>query len=896
MKKSLLYSLAATAAIAVSATAITAAEGDSPSASQGGYVLSVAPATGSTVKSISEIKISIPEEYMEECTFDQSFDATSITLTKEGSTPIKASGFGEPGQDGIPVVFSPVITEAGTYTLNVPAGLCIQMGSNQNGKKSDAISATYTVSADAPSMFDNYVLNPAHEETVSSIESIQLTFPDLDYSANIYSSVEGKEISITNGGTDYTASAVWDWNYEGAGKRFNIYFTDAQENDATISEAGTWYLFIEQGAFALDGEESPQIMAAYTISGGAAASLDNYVLTPQAYSEVGRLRSVKITFPDYTAQSKLFKAEDAQPATISNWDKSVTYTAEAYPLLENMDVKEIEFTFYDDNNDPVSITEDGQWTFNIPAGYFEAGTAKSEAISATYVVDSSIPPVINWTADPENGTSIEAPQEPQKIETFTFHFSDIETVSYDPVDDNAYIRVTYNGQSISQVENALEETGWQLFNNWGEACAVIRINAAVFQQPGILSIEIDNGRFTLDDAIASPEISYSCTVGDYKEYTYKILPDNSETVTDLSEITISFPEAETATINEDFLYVTLSGPMVVPGNPVVTAVEGAEHPTFSIKFPQNPSKKGSYTLTIDEGSFTLDGKQPCPLIKHQYEFSNGPVDWEWTPSPNNDLVIGPDGIFPAFIFSEAENLLSGPEYKNITVVLNGTALTTDQYEKDMSQDNNAVYFGITDEALLVPGTLTITLPAGAIRLSGEDNAEPISYTWNVKKAKEYTLALNPDAETVSSLAEIKLTIDGAETAEIFRISGVSMMGNNYAYYAGAEIVKDTDNPGTFILKFPLQSVNGPMTDGEYKLEIFRETFLVDGAQYWPGETIQKTYTLNMTSGINGIYADNDTVTVISIDGKVILKDAPASELKNLDKGVYIINGKKRIIK
>ncbi len=214
----------------------------------------------------------------------------------------------------------------------------------------------------------------------------------------------------------------------------------------------------------------------------------------------------------------------------------------------------------------------------------------------------------------------------------------------------------------------------------------------------------------------------------------------------------------------------------------------------------------------------------------------------------------------------------------------------------MSGDNNAVYFGITDETLLVPGTLKITLPEGAIMLSGETNANPITYTWNVRQPKEYTCTLAPDAGTVSSLTEIKLTINGAETAEVTRTSGISMMGNNYSYYANAEIVKDAANPRTFILKFPTESVNGPMTDGEYKLEIFGGTFTIDGAQSWPAKPIEKVYTLHMTSGIDGINADNGTVTVISIDGKVVLKDAPASELKNLDKGIYIINGKKRIIK
>lgn len=41
---------------------------------------------------------------------------------------------------------------------------------------------------------------------------------------------------------------------------------------------------------------------------------------------------------------------------------------------------------------------------------------------------------------------------------------------------------------------------------------------------------------------------------------------------------------------------------------------------------------------------------------------------------------------------------------------------------------------------------------------------------------------------------------------------------------------------------------------------------------------------------------NGNVTVYSADGVVILRDAPAAQLRTLEKGLYIINGKKTILK
>ncbi|MDE6409833.1 MAG: hypothetical protein K2K81_06280, partial [Muribaculaceae bacterium] len=51
------------------------------------------------------------------------------------------------------------------------------------------------------------------------------------------------------------------------------------------------------------------------------------------------------------------------------------------------------------------------------------------------------------------------------------------------------------------------------------------------------------------------------------------------------------------------------------------------------------------------------------------------------------------------------------------------------------------------------------------------------------------------------------------------------------------------------------------------------------------------------SGVNSLTGDsNSNVTVYSIDGRRVLINAPASRLNELEKGVYIINGKKAVVK
>lgn len=916
MNKKLLYSLAATALFGLSATAFSAAQGEATRAADDGYTLSVSPVSGSTVSSISQVSVKWNSSLMEEASMDWEFNVQNVTITRESdNTVYHATEFGEMDASGVSILF-PTISEPGTYNFYFPEGFLIEYDWNKDqavegGKKSNAVTATYTIGTSggdqpAAGSLSTYTLSPESGETLAEIQKVLITFPNVDY-GRMWGSQDGKTISFTNGSTEYQAFAMLDWTYEDA-TRLSITPVDTQENPVTISEAGTWYLYIEGGAFELDGELSPEIFAEYTVSSnGGSATIENYTLSPENYAEVGKLKSVKITFPDYNLMSELNVADDAQQATLTNGQHTATYKAEASPLWENM-TKEFEFTFYDENDNQVTITEDGLWTLNVPAGYFEVGSVKTDAISATYVLDSSIKPDVKWSADPANGSSIETPA--GTVYNFNFNFSGVESVSYDAISnsDIAGIRVTYNGVGVKEVANTLgtgeDYQGWQLSDNWGDASAVIRINTGVFAQPGVLSIEIDEGRFTLDDDIPSPAISYTCTVGDYKEYTYELLPSNKEAVNDLTEFTLSFPTATTAEVNESQLYITLSnGSWGAPGNPEITAVENAEHPTFKIVFSSNPDKNGNYTLMIDEGSFTLDGKQGSPMIRETYNFSKGTaVNWEWKPSPDTDLVIDTYGIYPAIVFNESETLGAGSEFANISIVLNGTTLTSSQFEKGISSDNNAVYFSIFEPELLVPGTLTVNIPAGAIRLSGETNTEAISYTWNVVNPKSYSYTLAPafgaseeEATTVSSLDKITLTIDDVKSSSVFSESGISLRSTDYSYFGTAKIEADATTPGKYTLTFD----PAPSVDMVYHLEIRWETFTLDGSFGWPSDykDIEGYYNLKAGSGLTSIEADeNGLFTVVSVDGKVILKDAKASELENLAKGLYIINGKKTMIK
>ena len=77
-------------------------------------------------------------------------------------------------------------------------------------------------------------------------------------------------------------------------------------------------------------------------------------------------------------------------------------------------------------------------------------------------------------------------------------------------------------------------------------------------------------------------------------------------------------------------------------------------------------------------------------------------------------------------------------------------------------------------------------------------------------------------------------------------------------------------------------------DGEETTEEFWRTIWLPALNGRSGEV---KVTALPGAGI-GELPEEETVTVFGIDGVRVLDGAPASELKNLPKGLYIVNGRK----
>ena len=663
------------------------------------------------------------------------------------------------------------------------------------------------------------------------------------------------------------------------------------------NEAAEGYVAVENGS------KNDELVLHFTVNPNALSAFEKYVLTPAGGSAVRSISTIKVTFPDVEG---LYPADVDPMPEITLTNGTTTYTGNATSDWSSWPMKSFNISFMDADNEPVKITETGEWTLTVGAGLYTDmnGTEATCEVTGTFTVDPNAP--ISWTADPANGSKQDMPYEDYTMVTLTF---DADAVSYTAKDELAGIRVMYRGEEINRLENITTDgaNGYMLYDNDGEPQVIFAFNSSVFSAPGVLTIEADEGAFTVNDE-ASPAIKYSVTIGDVKEYTYEFTPASGSEVENLKEFTLEFPEASSASYNEDNSYIILrSSNWIYPSSPVVTAVEGAETPTFKLTFEGIEDMNltaGSYSLRIGEGSFLLDNNQQSPEIAASWTLKRTtPVDLTWTADPTRDIINEGFGMYPTFVFNEGESLSKNRDTEAKIIVKFNDEVLSEGYGSDSEMAYstgieytlpNAIMFNISGGILNNPeteGKLTIIIEEGALLVSGVP-CPRMEHSWNLVKQKEYEVKVTPvEGSTVKELKDFTVEFVGAKTVEENFATGIAVRSKDYKYNGVVESIEYDNSGENAAVKITLKEALA--NDGEYLLQIYPSAFFLDGCQSSP--EVKVNYTVDHTVGVEGIEADNGKYTVTNLAGIVVLRNANAAALSKLPAGLYIVNGKKVLL-
>ncbi len=642
------------------------------------------------------------------------------------------------------------------------------------------------------------------------------------------------------------------------------------------SVAGTYILDIPEGTFfeaaynessdateaVAGGKISKAYSGEYIIDPSAKTPLDIYTITPAPGSAVKSIDKLFLNFTTLSV-SDMVQTSQMQYAIISNGSDEYDVLFERY-----YDAEDCGFilTFTDANGEDVTVSTDGEWTLDIPAKMFSFNGNESEAIEAVYNINSNNP-AYPLTPVPGEITG--------DLSNIIILFPGATDVEYKDV--AITLKGVENDYSSSTVYVSATNADKNEFKIEFE-------NAPILE--GKYTVNIPAGAFIVN---GEPSEEVTATF-DYKPI-WKLTPAPGSKVESLDELTLEFPDATEVVYEGSFnIMITNGGSYATYYS--CSQVEGAGHPTF--KLALNPEAQrppmGTLSFVIDEGSFIVDGK-PLGEISTSYVLEHE-VSIEYIADPADDIVISEYGYTWAFIFAD-DVTIANFDASKAKVSLDGVELKPDADYMYMVE-NNMLMMGAMNTDFFKPGLLKVEMEAGAFTISGE-SSPAIEHTWNVVANKTYSYSVSPaSGQTVSSLSKITISFPEAKSAEVWTTSWISFSKQNDYTFFQIDVV-EVENAEVPTFDIIIKNVTD-VTDGKYILEIQEGAFTLDNSFSSPA--ISAIYTVDATStGIEGIGIDaNNGVTVVTIDGKVIMKDADKKQLNELSNGLYIINGVKVLIK
>lgn len=800
--------------------------------------------------------------------------ATGVTTKMYYSELHQSAGTSVSLLYGTPVYIAPATTDCvikvgNTMVHGTDANGNTVNGLNANGEYEmtvDAAMTTVTVTAQ-PKYFDIIKISPADGSTVNAFSSVKVYVPmeiGTNYNMAYTSEALIKKISLTEeGGATVYATGLdepsQDWQTQA------MVYTALFDN---IDKAGVYTLDIPAGTFfeaeydedwgyveADNGATSKALKATITIDPSAKSPMDIYTLKPASGSA---LKSLKVVYLNMTEYGPYDMVQIADPVQGSFTNGKTTYDVMIGYDWDNVDTRSFMIIPTNEDYEEITITEDGEWTLYLAPGTFSFDDEVSKAIEATFNISSSYP-AYPITPAPGSVTG--------NLSKFTIDFINVEEVEY----NDTYITLAGDDNNFTANTSAVSGT-----NPYTIQFARIPSDA------GEYTLTIPAGAFTLDGQ-ASEEV--------VAKYTYKpvfeLTPAPKSTVEDLNEMTITFPEAEKVEFvgNEISFVLTVGAYYAAPGYTCTRVNDN----TFTLTLLEGAATipTGTANLVIEEGSFELDG-EASPEIRATYTIARE-ASTAWTTSPEKTIVYAEYGFDCAFVFEDGTQV-SYPDVSKVTVTYAGNTLSSSEYM--MMSESNYLMFGMYETSLLQAGEFTVDIEAGAFTISGTPN-DAMTYTWDVESAKDYSSTVKPSAEgKVSDLSKITVAFPEATTAELYN-NGASLRKSDYSYYCTPEIAKveDAEYPA-----FEFSFDPAPVTAGTYDFTCRMGTFTLDGSQESP--EVKLTYDFDKQSGIWNIGIDADTnITIVTIDGRVIAKDVPASAVTTLEKGkVYIINGVKIYLK
>lgn len=857
--------------------------------------VTVTPAAGE-VESLSEVVLTFND--YQSCAWTWTV-APTITLPNGETHNIKDYSYGEADNE-LKCTMPQTLTEAGTYVLTIPAGsVCFN---DDPDNVNAAFSVTYTIkNGETPAT--GIVADPA-PGIIESLKSIHITFNDVESCCWSYDVMP--TITLPDGSVKKLTDS------EATYDNIEDYRTVWINLSETLTAPGKYVLTLPAGALLFDDEERPSegVSFEYTIEAGNSIDV---TVTP-APGVVTSLSDFVLSFADDPFGTNTY------------WNDAIDESNAPYVIDAegNKYACTLGIDWYGDEELMVSleeqITEPGSYKLVIPVGaVMLKGVATDSEIKFNYTVTGN-GGGSSWdvVTDPANGSKVTS------LETVVLTFNDFASgAGIDYAVDVPLVLTDPNG-----IEHKLSWSN-SYFNNgyYSVSMPLVEAGENAWVQidcttPGTYTLTIPaNSVWEYENTgkMIDEDLVFTWTV--VKPWNVSTTPENGSTVKALENIVVSFDDFDPGygvEYNETAMFV-LTDPDGVAHNIHPYAI-GFVPDGWDCLYNQllvslidenneaiDGSKRGTYTLTI-----------PADCI---YDYTNTTnLNTEFTFSWNVegiDLTVNPAN--GAEVESLNEITFTFGDYESVSWSETALAeapliffdnmyepvqLTAANLSVDAANANTLVV--TLPEEYTAVGNYSLIIPAGYVVVNGETGETldiDLDFSWKIKGEP---LTITPTPGEVKEIGVVYITFNDIDP-------NIGIEINQESYNENPAVFTDKDGTQTQIgyrrinQMYPTTNsiaITLPVDDnitapGTYKLFIPANTvygYLDKSVVY--SEDINIEWTIATSTGIYGIFAGkNEKVNVFTIDGKAVLKNADASDLKQLTPGkLYIINGKKFIVK
>lgn len=229
-------------------------------------------------------------------------------------------------------------------------------------------------------------------------------------------------------------------------------------------------------------------------------------------------------------------------------------------------------------------------------------------------------------------------------------------------------------------------------------------------------------------------------------------------------------------------------------------------------------------------------------------------------------------------------------------------------------DNRTISFTL-NKIITEIGSYVLKVPAGAIAIIHNDGTEEVNEEHLIyyeivavpkpiilPRESSYNEMNLEDLQSFRLSFANELSLKSFEQSNVAQWDKIDKMGN-VIETTNFKVDEERTAIGTRIVYLvPATEADAEkmanLSDGDYLFTVAADsfTFSKEGIEEeFKNTKFVYTYKYKI-SGVESIFANNEKVTVVSIDGKVLMRDAEPAALNTLDKGLYIINGRKHIIK